>query len=117
MTWGALQPVSPTFLVAKYADGTPYLEEAHAELALDWVNQAGTCPAKLDLAQLQADLSLIVEPPTPPPAPSPSPNPPMSKGEFYRLVFAANHHDYNDQMLTVEDAAADIAGICQMVTG
>jgi hypothetical protein len=127
VTWGQIQPVTPAFLAAKYADGTPYLEEAHAELALDWVNQAGTCPAKLDLAQLQAELSLIAEPPTPAPAPSPapsptpapppSPNPPMSKGEFYRLVFAANHHDYNDHAVTVEQAAADIAGICQMVTG
>ena len=62
VTWGQLQPVTYAFLAAKYDDGTPYVDEAHAELAFDWVNAAGTCPDNLDLAQLQADLSSIVSP-------------------------------------------------------
>lgn len=91
VTWGKLQPVSPSFMTAKYADGTPYVEEAHAELAFDWVNAAGTCPANLDLTKLVADLTAIVEPePTPspvPPSPPPSPTPvTMSPHELANLM-------------------------------
>jgi hypothetical protein len=79
VTWGQLQPVTPAFMTAKYSDGTPYVEEAHAELALDWMNAAGTTPSNLDLAQLVSDLSAIVDatpPPTPkPPTPPPPPRP------------------------------------------
>ena len=59
VTWGKLQPVSPAFMTAKYPDGTPYVEEAHAELAFDWVNQAGTCPAGLNLTKLVANPSAL----------------------------------------------------------
>jgi hypothetical protein len=63
VTWDQLQPVTPAFMTARYSDGTgAYVDEAHAELALDWVNKAGSCPDSLDLAQLQADLSSIVSP-------------------------------------------------------
>lgn len=130
VTWGKLQPVAPAFLTAKYVDGTPYLEEAHAELAFDWVNQAGTCPAKLDLTQLMADLSEIVEPepqpspvpPSPapvPPGPPPFPTPPvtMSKEEFFKLIAMADAADFHNLNMAVEDMAADIASICKQVTG
>lgn len=128
VTWGQLQAVTPGFLTAKYADGTPYVEEAHAELAFDWVNAAGTCPANLNLTQLVADLASIVEQPqppaptpgpVPPPGPPPSPNPPqhMSKGEFFRLVAYADATDYENKNMTVVDMAADIAKICKQVTG
>jgi len=60
VTWGKLQPVTPEFMTAAFADGTPYVEEAHAELAFDWVDDVGSCPAKLDLAQLQRDLKAII---------------------------------------------------------
>jgi hypothetical protein len=59
VTWGRLQPVTPGFMAATYPDGTPYLEEAHAELALDWMNQCGRAPSKLNLKQLVADLQAI----------------------------------------------------------
>lgn len=59
VTWGKLQPVTPGFLMAKYPDGTPYVEEAHAELALDWINAAGTAPSKLNLPALVADLQSV----------------------------------------------------------
>lgn len=127
VTWGKLQPVSLSFMTAKYADGTPYLEEAHAELAFDWVNQAGTCPASLNLTQLMADLSAIVEPePVQPPAPpSPAPVPPgpppspivMSKGQFGLLLSAANVANLINGKVTVEEYAADIASVCKQVTG
>lgn len=124
VTWGKLQPVTEAFMTAKYPDGTPYVEEAHAELAFDWVNAAGTCPAKLDLTQLVADLASIVEPqppaPTPvpsPPSPPPSPPPHMSKGEFFKLVAYADAANYENKNMTVVDMAADIAKICKQVTG
>ena len=59
VTWGKLQPVTPGFMAASYPDGTPYVEEAHAELALDWMNAAGTAPSKLDLKRLVADLQAV----------------------------------------------------------
>lgn len=129
VSWGKLQPVTPAFLTAKYPDGTPYLEEAHAELGADWVDQAGTCPAKLDLPQLVADLQAIVEPPPPPippspvpppPVPPPSPTPPpllMSKGQFFKMVAMADVANYENEHMTVQDAARDIAKICKMVLG
>jgi hypothetical protein len=59
VTWGKLQPVTPGWMAATYPDGTAYVEEAHAELALDWVNKAGTAPSKLNLKQLLADLQAV----------------------------------------------------------
>ena len=59
LTWGRYQPVSWSFLTAKFSDGTPYLEEAHAELSFDWVNTAGLSPSNLNLKQLLADLQQI----------------------------------------------------------
>lgn len=125
VTWGKLQPVTEAFLTAKYPDGTPYLEEAHAELAFDWVNAAGTCPANLDLTKLVADLTAIVEPeptpspvpPSPPPPPTPVPPLPMSKDELFRLVVTADINDHKNEKMTVQEMAADIASICKMVTG
>lgn len=61
VTWGKLQAVTPAFMTAKYDDGMPYVEEAHAELALDWVNAAGTAPSKLNLAQLLAELKMVAD--------------------------------------------------------
>jgi hypothetical protein len=69
VTWGQLQEVTSQFLTAKYADGTPYVEEAHAELALDWIKKAGTAPSGMNLTQLVSDLKQIIEPPAPPPPP------------------------------------------------
>jgi hypothetical protein len=59
VTWGKLQPVTPGFMAASYPDGTPYVEEAHAELALDWINAMGSSPSKLNLSQLVADLRAV----------------------------------------------------------
>ena len=59
VTWGKLQPVTPGFMAATYSDGTPYIEEAHAELALDWMNAAATAPSKLNMQQLVADLRTL----------------------------------------------------------
>lgn len=128
ITWGKLQPVTEAFLTAKYPDGTPYLEEAHAELAVDWTNAAGTCPANLNLTQLMADLSAIVEPepqpspvpPSPvpsPPGPPPSPPLPMSKEQLFKLIAMADAADFHNLNMTVEDMAADIASVCKQVTG
>lgn len=125
VTWGKLQPVSLSFMTAKYSDGTPYVEEAHAELAFDWVNQAGTCPANLNLTQLMADLSAIVEPePQPSPVPpSPVPAPPgpppspttMSKGEFRTLVSTSIDFDYLDDKVGVKQMAGNVDEICKQV--
>ena len=123
VTWGRLQPVTMAFMTAKYPNGTPYVEEAHAELAFDWVNQAGTCPAKLDLTQLMADLNAIVEqlqPPQPTPAPAPPGPPPsspatMSKEEFGLRLSAANVANLTNGNVTVQEYAADIASICKQV--
>lgn len=59
VTWGKLQPVTPAFMAGKYSDGTPYVEEAHAELALDWVNTTGTSPNNFNLNQLLDELNAI----------------------------------------------------------
>jgi hypothetical protein len=59
VTWGQLQAVTQDFMFAAYPDGTPYVEEAHVELAFDWVNAAGTAPSNLNLAQLVADLNAV----------------------------------------------------------
>lgn len=63
VTWGRLQPVSPPFFTAKYADGTPYVEEAHAELHPAWIEQNGRkqgfSPSGHDLKTLIADLRVV----------------------------------------------------------
>ena len=130
VSWGALVTVTPAFLTAKYDDGTPYLEEAHAELAFDWVNQAGTCPANLNLPQLLADLSAIVEPsptpqptpvpppPSPPTPPTPTPVPPVatvSKKELGYLMNEAIEADMADKKMGVDDMVADLASILNEV--
>jgi len=112
VTWGALQPVDPSFFAAKYADGTPYLEEAHVELALDWVNAAGTAPNNLDLAQLMADLSSVtdVTPPAPP-QPNPPPGPGTSKRELAKLMRTAIDSDLAKKDMTEADMKADLRGV------
>lgn len=118
VTWGQLQPVTPAFLTAKYPDGTPYLEEAHAELAFDWVNAAGTCPDNLNLTRLMADLSAIVEPlPQPVPPSPPSPPAVMSKAELFYLMTMAGAADLHNERMSTAQMAADITGICKQVTG
>jgi hypothetical protein len=57
VSWGQLVEVTPAFMAAKYDDGTPYVEEAHAELAFDWIRAVGTAPSNLNLDQLQQDLA------------------------------------------------------------
>jgi len=61
VTWGKLWEVSGDFMKAKFHDGTPYLEEAHAELAFDWVNSMGTSPSKQSLVQLLQDLTSVTK--------------------------------------------------------
>jgi hypothetical protein len=51
ITWAKLQPVTPKFMFNQ-----SYVEEAHPELAFDWIRQQGTAPNGLDLAALEADL-------------------------------------------------------------
>jgi hypothetical protein len=58
VSWGQFVIVTPAFMAAKYDDGTPYVEEAHAELALDWIRAVGTAPSDLNLTQLQQDLAV-----------------------------------------------------------
>jgi hypothetical protein len=58
VSWGQLVEVTPAFMAAKYDDGTPYVEEAHAELAFDWIRAVGTAPSNLNLEQLQQDLAV-----------------------------------------------------------
>jgi len=60
VTWGKLQPVTPAFMAAKFDDGTPYVEEAHAELAFDWINAVGTSPSGFDLKALVEELNSVV---------------------------------------------------------
>lgn len=116
VTWGQLQPVTYAFLAAKYADGTPYVEEAHVELDAEWIEQSGKCPDGLNMAQLVADLTAIVSPTPPPvPTPPPAPKPTMSKYQLYTLVYEANHADFRNQKMTVQDMAADLASICKQV--
>lgn len=50
VTWGKLQPVTEAFL-------RKYVEEAHAELAYDWIAANGRSPGGFDLATLAGDLS------------------------------------------------------------
>jgi hypothetical protein len=92
VTWGQLWPVTPAFMTAKYDDGSPYVEEAHAELALDWVNAKGTAPDNLDMDQLAADLSAIVDvtppAPTPTPTPGPTPTPPTPPSNSGAIALA-----------------------------
>lgn len=59
VTWGKLQAVTPAFMAAKFDDGTPYVEEAHAELGLDFLNASGATPRGLDLHQLMDDLRMV----------------------------------------------------------
>lgn len=59
VTWGKLHPATQDFMYATYPDGTPYIEEAHAELAFDWVNAIGSAPNKLKMNQLVADLNAV----------------------------------------------------------
>lgn len=58
-TWGKLQPVTQDFMFGAYPDGTPYVEEAHAELAADWIGAIGSAPSNLNLSQLIADLQAV----------------------------------------------------------
>lgn len=53
VTWGAKQRMTWAFWRA-------YFDEAYAILAPDWFNMIGEAPSGFDLAQLQADLALIV---------------------------------------------------------
>jgi hypothetical protein len=52
ITWGQEQAVTMDFL-------NLYCEEAHAELAYDWIMAQGLSPSGFSLAQLNADLSAI----------------------------------------------------------
>jgi hypothetical protein len=126
VTWGKLQPVTPAFMAAHYDDGMPYVEEAHAELAFDWVNTAGASPSSLNLAQLLQDLTAVVDPapltfpplgpPTPPPAPppgppSPPPRPATSKGELAYLLKMAIRADLANRHMTEAEMKADLQSI------
>lgn len=59
VTWGKLQAVTPAFMAAKYADGTPYVEEAHATIGLDFVAATGSTPSGLNATQLVTDLQAV----------------------------------------------------------
>lgn len=52
VTWGSLQLVTPAFIVK-------YNEESHSELFFDWVQEQGTAPSGLDLADLAAKMASI----------------------------------------------------------
>jgi len=52
ITWGVYQKMTLPFLL-RYAD------EAHAELAFDWVRQQGTAPSGLDLNDLAAKMAEV----------------------------------------------------------
>jgi len=40
----------------------------------------------------------------------------MSKQQFYRLVFVANHANFRNPAITAKEDAEDIASICKQVT-
>jgi hypothetical protein len=121
VTWGAFQEVTEAFLTAKYDDGTPYLEEAHAELAFDWVSAKGTAPSNLNLAQLAADLSAVVDappvdaPPPPAPAPTPAPTPtppaPITKQTLAKLVMGVINADMAKASISEPQMKANIQGV------
>jgi hypothetical protein len=110
VTWGQLQPVTYAFMAAQYDDGTPYVEEAHCELDAEWLEKSGTAPDGLDLAQLTADLSAIVNnvpPPTPTPPP-PSPKPAVSKQQLGSMVQQRANTDISNSSMTVVDMGNDL---------
>jgi hypothetical protein len=101
--------VTPAFMAAKYPDGTPYVEEAHAELAFDWVAKAGTAPDGLDMAQLEADLTAVVSPTPPSPTPSPGPKPPgATKRELAKQLNARIRLDVANTRMTEAAMKADL---------
>jgi hypothetical protein len=107
VTWGRLQAVKPAFMAAKYSDGTPYVEEAHAELAFDWVATKGTAPDGLDMAQLQADLTAVVSPTPPSPAPKPN-GPGNSKNKLAQLLHTRIRADVANAKMTEAAMKADL---------
>lgn len=59
VTWGRLQEVTEAFLIWVLDDGTPVLEEAHAEAADDLLLSTGFTPAHYDHATLIGDLNAV----------------------------------------------------------
>lgn len=110
VTWGKLQPVTPAFMKGKYADGTPYVEEAHAELALDWINSMGTSPSKFNLQELLDKLNDVTAPPAPVPTP-PAPPVTTSKKELGILLLHAISANIKDPKVTEPQMKADIQSI------
>lgn len=60
VTWGKLQPVTQNWMDGVYPDGTPYVEESHAELAKDWFDPQGFAPSHFNYPQLLADLKAVM---------------------------------------------------------
>jgi hypothetical protein len=85
VTWGKLQPITQAFMTAHYEDGTPYIEEAHAELAFDWVNAVQKAPSGINLPELERDLTAVIDTSPPPPIPPPVPGPPPPKPPAVRI--------------------------------
>lgn len=59
ITWGQEVEVSGDFMDGQFPDGTPYIEEAHCELAFDWATTAGICPNKETLSQIISQLNQL----------------------------------------------------------
>jgi len=59
VTWGKLQAVTTAFMNGVYADGSRYVEEAHAELGFDFIEATGYSPGGFSGTQLIADLQAV----------------------------------------------------------
>jgi hypothetical protein len=108
VTWGKLQPVTYAFMAAQYDDGTPYVEEAHAELDAEWLEQSGTAPSGLDLAQLTADLSAIVDKVPPSFRNHTTRTPAVSKHQLGSMVQQRVKADISNGSMTVVDMGNDL---------
>ena len=126
-TWG-MEGLVTHAAIGEYcanADGG----ELYVVISQDSVNRASQkAPSGFNWSQLVADFDAIgghiapppappsPTPPNPAPPPPPSPAPVMSKQQFYRLVFEANHANFRNPAMTAKEDAEDIASICKQVT-
>lgn len=61
VSWGRLQPVTESWLTWVLEDGTPVVEEAHIELASDFIRATGVSPSGFDHDQLVAEITNLAE--------------------------------------------------------
>lgn len=115
-TWG-MEGLITHAAIAEYcanADGG----ELYVVISQDSINRASQkAPSGMNWSQLVADFDEIgghIAPP-PVPTPPPAPKPTMSKYQLYTLIYEANHADFRNQKMTVQEMAADIESVCKQV--